>query len=133
MSMLYFKYVPIAVKISPDLSIKELIHISNKFIQYEIDAVIATNTTLNHSLVDELKNSSQKGGLSGLPLQKKSTKIISILSKNLPKTIPIIGVGGINSISSAKEKIKEGASLIQIYSGLIYHGPNLIRKIIKSL
>ncbi len=75
----------------------------------------------------------QTGGLSGFPLQKKSTHVVSILSQYLQKKIPIIGVGGINSISSAKEKIASGATLIQIYSGLVYHGPNLIKNIIKKL
>ncbi|QCI22221.1 quinone-dependent dihydroorotate dehydrogenase [Buchnera aphidicola] len=130
----YLKYVPIAIKISPDLSKKELLNISKQLIRYEIDAVIATNTTLDHSSIqNNLKKIYQKGGLSGLPLQKKSTNVISILSKSLKKKIPIIGVGGINSIYSAKEKIKSGASLIQIYSGLIYHGPKLIRNIIKNI
>ncbi|QCI19923.1 MAG: quinone-dependent dihydroorotate dehydrogenase [Buchnera aphidicola (Brevicoryne brassicae)] len=129
----YLKYVPIAIKISPDLSKKELLQISKKLIQYEIDAVIATNTTLNHSSMFNLKNNVQKGGLSGLPLQKKSTNIISILSEHLKKQIPIIGVGGINSIHAAQEKIESGATLIQIYSGLIYHGPKLIRKIIQNI
>lgn len=129
----YLKYVPIAIKISPDLSIKELIYISKQLIKYRIDAVIATNTTLDHSLISGLKNSFQKGGLSGFPLQKKSTNVISILSKNLQKKIPIIGVGGINSINSAKEKISSGAALIQIYSGLVYHGPKLVKKIINNI
>ncbi|QCO70918.1 quinone-dependent dihydroorotate dehydrogenase [Buchnera aphidicola] len=129
----YLKYVPIAIKISPDLSTKELIYISKQLIKYKIDAVIATNTTVDHSSVSGLENSLQKGGLSGFPLQKKSTEIISILSKNLQKKIPIIGVGGINSIKSAKEKIASGATLIQIYSGLIYHGPKLIKKIINKI
>ncbi|CAL4323866.1 quinone-dependent dihydroorotate dehydrogenase [Buchnera aphidicola] len=129
----YSKYVPIAIKISPDLSKDELIYICYQLIQYKIDAVIATNTTLDHSSVYGMKNSLEKGGLSGLPLQKKSTDIISILYKNLKKKIPIIGVGGVNSIRSAKEKIQSGAHLIQIYSGLIYHGPKLITKIIKNL
>ncbi|QIQ41947.1 MAG: quinone-dependent dihydroorotate dehydrogenase [Buchnera aphidicola (Microlophium carnosum)] len=129
----YLKYVPIAIKISPDLSIKELVYISKQLIAYRIDAVIATNTTLDHSLVSGLKNSSQRGGLSGLPLQKKSTDIISILSTNLKKKVPIIGVGGINSIAAAKEKIASGATLIQIYSGLVYHGPQLIKKIISNI
>ncbi|QCI22806.1 quinone-dependent dihydroorotate dehydrogenase [Buchnera aphidicola] len=128
----YLKYVPIAIKISPDLSKKELIYISKQLIQYKIDAVIATNTTLDHSSVSGLENSLQKGGLSGFPLQKRSTEIISILSKNLQKKIPIIGVGGINSIKSAKEKIASGATLIQMYSGLIYHGPKLVQEIINK-
>ncbi|ACL30164.1 quinone-dependent dihydroorotate dehydrogenase [Buchnera aphidicola str. APS (Acyrthosiphon pisum)] len=129
----YLKYVPIAIKISPDLSIKELVDISKQLIRYKIDAVIATNTTLDHSSLFGLKNSSEQGGLSGLPLQKKSTNTISILSKSLQKKIPIIGVGGINSINSAKEKIESGATLIQIYSGLVYHGPKLIKKIINHI
>jgi len=129
----YLKYVPIAIKISPDLSIKEVIHISKQLIKYEIDAVIATNTTSDHSLISTSKNHSQEGGLSGLPLQKKSTDIISMLSKNLQKKIPIIGVGGINSINSAKEKITSGATLIQLYSGLVYHGPKLIKKILNEI
>lgn len=129
----YSKYVPIAIKISPDLSKKEIIKICCQLIQYKIDAVIATNTTLDHSSIYGVQKKTEKGGLSGLPLQKKSNDVISILYKNLKKKIPIIGVGGVNSIRSAKEKIKSGANLIQIYSGLIYHGPNLIRKIIKNL
>lgn len=129
----YFKYTPIAIKISPDLSIQELIHISNQLIKYKIDAVIATNTTLDHSSIFGLKNSLEQGGLSGLPLQKKSTNVVTILSKQLKGKIPIIGVGGINSLISAREKIESGATLIQIYSGLIYHGPKLIKKIIEQL
>jgi len=129
----YLKYIPIAIKISPDLSMKEVIHISKQLIKYKIDAVIATNTTLDHSSISTSKNNSQEGGLSGLPLQKKSTNIISILSKNLQKKVPIIGVGGINSINSAKEKIASGATLIQLYSGLVYHGPKLVKKIINEI
>ncbi|ANZ22567.1 dihydroorotate dehydrogenase 2 [Buchnera aphidicola (Diuraphis noxia)] len=129
----YLKYVPIVIKISPDLSKKELFQISQKLIQYEIDGIIATNTTLDHSSILNLKYSFEEGGLSGLPLQKKSTDIILILSEYLKKKIPIIGVGGINSVNAAKEKIKSGATLIQMYSGLIYHGPKLIRNIIKSV
>ncbi|WP_295164346.1 quinone-dependent dihydroorotate dehydrogenase [uncultured Buchnera sp.] len=129
----YSKYVPIVIKISPDLSKKELIYISNQLINYEIDGVIATNTTLDRSSIPKIKNSRQEGGLSGLPLQKKSNNVISILYKNLKRKIPIIGVGGINSINSAREKIVCGANLIQVYSGLIYHGPNFIRKIIRNL
>ncbi|QCI16031.1 quinone-dependent dihydroorotate dehydrogenase [Buchnera aphidicola (Artemisaphis artemisicola)] len=129
----YLKYVPIAIKISPDLSKEELVQISKQLIKYKIDAVIATNTTIDHLVVPGLKNNLEKGGISGLPLQKKSTNVISILSKNLNKKIPIIGVGGINSIDSAKEKIKSGATLIQIYSGMVYHGPKLIERIIDQI
>ncbi|CAL4323109.1 quinone-dependent dihydroorotate dehydrogenase [Buchnera aphidicola] len=130
----YSKYVPIAIKISPDLSTTEIIHISKKLIEYKIDAVIATNTTIDYSLIDNKKNNQkQNGGISGLPLQKKSTEIIHILSKILKNKIPIIGVGGINSVDSAQEKIQAGATLIQMYSGLIFHGPAIIRKIIRKV
>ncbi|CAL4326421.1 quinone-dependent dihydroorotate dehydrogenase [Buchnera aphidicola] len=129
----YFKYVPIAIKISPDLSKKELKYISKKLIEYKLDGVIATNTTLDRSLISGYKHSLEEGGISGLPLQKKSTNVILLLSKYLQKKIPIIGVGGINSIDSAQEKIQSGATLIQIYSGLVYHGPYLIRKIIENI
>ncbi|AWH90432.1 quinone-dependent dihydroorotate dehydrogenase [Buchnera aphidicola (Melanaphis sacchari)] len=129
----HYKYVPIAIKISPDLSKKEIIYISSQLIYYNIDAVIATNTTLDYSLLSTKQKTKKKGGLSGLPLQKKSTNVISILNKHLKNKVTIIGVGGINSLNSAQEKISSGADLIQIYSGLIYHGPKLIRKIIKGL
>ncbi|WP_422667277.1 quinone-dependent dihydroorotate dehydrogenase [Buchnera aphidicola] len=129
----YLKYVPIAIKISPDLSIKELIRISKKLIEHNIDAVIATNTTIDYSVIPDIKKNLKKGGISGLPLQRKSTNIIFILSKILKNRIPIIGVGGINSLYSAQEKIKAGATLIQVYSGLIFHGPSIIRKIIKKI
>ncbi|QCI17179.1 quinone-dependent dihydroorotate dehydrogenase [Buchnera aphidicola (Aphis helianthi)] len=128
----HFKYVPIAIKISPDLSKDEIIYISDQLIKFKIDAVIATNTTLDHSSIHKIKNKIQ-GGLSGFPLQKKSNNVVAILYKLLKNKIPIIGVGGINSLNSAKEKMELGADLIQIYTGLVYHGPKFIRNIIKKL
>ncbi|BGI51107.1 MAG: quinone-dependent dihydroorotate dehydrogenase [Arsenophonus endosymbiont of Ceratovacuna japonica] len=129
----YKKYVPVVVKISPDLTEREIIQISNSLISKKIDGVIATNTTLDRNLIKGLKYSYQLGGLSGRPIQLKSTKIISLLSKELKGQLPIIGVGGIDSLISAREKLLEGASLLQIYSGLIYHGPKLIKNIINFI
>jgi len=131
--ILHKKYVPIAIKIAPDLSKQELIHITSNLIKYDIDAVIATNTTTDFSLITGLKNSSEIGGLSGRPLQYKSTNIIKKLSKELKNKISIIGVGGIDSLISAREKINAGAHLLQIYSSLIYKGPKIVKKIIKYL
>lgn len=127
------KYVPIAIKISPDLSKNEIIDIANQLIEFKIDAIIATNTTLDHSFIGKIKKKYIKGGLSGLPLQKKSNDILSMLNKQIKQKIPIIGVGGINSLDAAQKKIQSGAKLIQIYSGLVYHGPTFIRNIIKQL
>ncbi|HFO7331942.1 TPA: quinone-dependent dihydroorotate dehydrogenase, partial [Escherichia coli] len=121
------KYVPIAVKIAPDLSEEELIQVADSLVRHNIDGVIATNTTLDRSLVQGMKNCDQTGGLSGRPLQLKSTEIIRRLSQELNGRLPIIGVGGIDSVIAAREKIAAGATLVQIYSGFIFKGPPLIK------
>ncbi|XBC38524.1 MAG: quinone-dependent dihydroorotate dehydrogenase [Buchnera aphidicola (Melaphis rhois)] len=133
LTKIYKKHVPIAIKISPDLSEQEIIHICYNLIKYDIDAVIATNTTSDFSLIKGLQNSTEIGGLSGQPLQSKSTNIIKILNRELKNRVVIIGVGGIDSLISAREKIHSGAQLIQLYSSLIYHGPKIVKKIIKYL
>ncbi|MBK4775335.1 MAG: quinone-dependent dihydroorotate dehydrogenase [Pantoea sp. Edef] len=127
------KYVPIAIKISPDLSETEIIKIADSLIRYRIDGVIATNTTTTRSLVRRLKHCEEIGGLSGRPLQSISTLVIKSLAKELRGRIPIIGVGGIDSLIAAREKIAIGTSLIQIYSGLIYKGPQLIKDIVNYI
>lgn len=127
------KYVPIALKIAPDLTESELIQIADSLIRHNIDGVIATNTTLQRDLVKGLTNSEQTGGLSGRPIQSISTYIIEQLSKELKNRIPIIGVGGIDSVIAAREKLTAGASLIQIYTGFIYHGPRLIKEIVNYI
>ncbi|HGU1650544.1 TPA: quinone-dependent dihydroorotate dehydrogenase, partial [Escherichia coli] len=124
------KYVPIAVKIAPDLSEEELIQVADSLVRHNIDGVIATNTTLDRSLVQGMKNCDQTGGLSGRPLQLKSTEIIRRLSQELNGRLPIIGVGGIDSVIAAREKIAAGATLVQIYSGFIFKGPPLIKEIV---
>ncbi|EHO0241236.1 quinone-dependent dihydroorotate dehydrogenase [Escherichia coli] len=127
------KYVPIAVKIAPDLSEEELNQVADSLVRHNIDGVIATNTTLDRSLVQGMKNCDQTGGLSGRPLQLKSTEIIRRLSQELNGRLPIIGVGGIDSVIAAREKIAAGATLVQIYSGFIFKGPPLIKEIVSNI
>jgi dihydroorotate dehydrogenase len=114
------KYVPLVVKISPDLTSTELEEISQVLLANKIDGVIATNTTLN---------TSPAGGLSGRPLAQLSTEIIYNLSKQLNNKIPIIGCGGIFSMKDMHDKLSAGASLIQLYTGLVYEGIGLIKKL----
>ena len=133
LQVMHHKYVPIAVKIAPDLSEEELIQVADSLVRHNIDGVIATNTTLDRSLVQGMKNCDQTGGLSGRPLQLKSTEIIRRLSQELNGRLPIIGVGGIDSVIAAREKIAAGASLVQIYSGFIFKGPPLIKEIVTHI
>ncbi len=129
----YGKYVPIALKIAPDLDEAQIIEISDLLKAHQFDGVIATNTTLARDAVEGLPNANETGGLSGAPVREKSTMVISQLSKQLAGELPIIGVGGILSGADAAEKIAAGASLVQVYSGLIYRGPSLVRAICKTL
>ncbi len=104
LSQKHHKYVPVAVKIAPDLSLEELIQVADSLVRHNIDGVIATNTTLDRSLVQGMKYCDETGGLSGRPLQLKSTEIIRLLSQELQGRLPIIGVGGIDSVIAAREK-----------------------------
>ena len=123
---------PILIKISPDLSkekileILEVIHINN------IDGIIATNTTIDYPNLKS-KNKNETGGLSGAPLYDKSNEVISFISKKTNGKLPIIGVGGISTPEQAVKKIEAGAHLIQLYTGIIYEGPGIVRKINKKL
>ncbi|MCP4474977.1 MAG: quinone-dependent dihydroorotate dehydrogenase [Gammaproteobacteria bacterium] len=123
-------YVPLVVKISPDLSAAELIELAALLKQMEIDAVIATNTTIDHGAVKNLTHGDEKGGLSGKPLREKATTAVTTLYQALNGDIPIIAVGGIMDAAAAEEKFAAGASLLQLYSGLIYRGPQLISEIV---
>ena len=127
------KYVPIALKIAPDLIEAQVMEIADLLMQHQIDGVIATNTTLARDQVKGLANGEEQGGLSGAPVRNQSTVVIQQLSKQLQGAIPIIGVGGIASGADAVEKIAAGASLVQVYSGLIYKGPVLINDVCKTL
>lgn len=127
------KYVPIAVKIAPDLSEAELVQIADSLQRNKMDGVIATNTTISRDMVQGVVNSEQLGGLSGKPLQQKSTQIIACLHQELKGQIPIIGSGGVDSVQAAQEKLQAGAELIQLYSGMIYHGPQLIKQLVEQI
>ncbi|PPC85587.1 MAG: dihydroorotate dehydrogenase (quinone), partial [Methylotenera sp.] len=127
------KYVPITLKIAPDLTSDQVIEIADLLMQHQIDGVIATNTTLARDAVKGMQNAGETGGLSGAPVRHQSTLVIQQLSKQLQGALPIIGVGGILSGADAVEKIAAGASLVQVYSGLIYKGPKLVRDICEVL
>jgi dihydroorotate dehydrogenase len=120
------KYVPIVLKIAPDMEAGQVAQIARLLMQHRIDGVIATNTTLSREGVENLPHGEESGGLSGAPVRDKSTGVIRQLAAELQGALPIIGVGGILSGSDAAEKIHAGAALVQIYSGLIYRGPALV-------
>ena len=119
------KYVPLAVKIAPDLDAEQIKQIAALLIQHRIDGVIATNTTLARDGVENLVHGNESGGLSGAPLCEKSTTVIRQLAAELQDALPIIGVGGILKGEDAREKMQAGAALVQLYSGLIYRGQAL--------
>ena len=125
---------PILLKIAPDLSNDQLLSIIDVVNQTSIDGIIATNTTIERK---NLKSSEilikEQGGLSGAPLTNRSTEIIRFLHKSSNGKIPIIGVGGIMNPNDAIEKIKAGASLVQLYSGFVYSGPSIVRQINKTI
>ena len=123
------KLVPFVVKVSPDNSSKQLNSIAKLLLKYKVNGVIATNTTIDRKGILNSKYSMEEGGLSGAPLNKKSTNVIKHLNKCLDGKIPIIGVGGIITADDGIEKIKNGASLIQIYSGLIFRGHELVNEL----
>lgn len=127
------KYVPVAVKIAPDLSDEELTQIAATLLRHRIDGVIATNTTLDRQAVAGQPHASESGGLSGKPLRQRSTAVIRQLAQVLEGRLPIIGVGGIDSLSAAQEKLQAGATLVQLYTGFIYQGPGLIKTIVNGL
>ena len=124
---------PLFLKIAPDLDVDDVSLIADLLLEFGIDAVIATNTTIARDAVQNLPYGNEAGGLSGAPVKSASTEIIKILKNKLKGEIPIIGVGGILSGADAQEKIDAGASLIQLYSGLIYRGPELIAQCAKAL
>ena len=120
------KYVPLVVKIAPDLDQAQITQIAVLLMRHRMDGVIATNTTLSREGVEHLRYGNETGGLSGAPVREKSTSVIRQLAAALQGELPIIGVGGILSGVDAVEKIQAGAALVQLYSGLVYRGPSLI-------
>jgi dihydroorotate dehydrogenase len=133
LTKLHNKYVPIAIKIAPDLNDEEIENICSIFLENNVDGIIATNTTLEREMIRDMPHVTEAGGLSGKPEFEISTLVLKKINKIIAGRIPIIGVGGIDSPLTAKSKLENGASLIQIYSGFIYKGPNLIKEIVKYI
>lgn len=129
----YGRRVPLAVKIAPDLSTEEIDVIADLLPHHDIDGVIATNTTLARDAVQGLPYSNEAGGLSGPPVHALSLVVIRRLRERLGDGFPIIGVGGIASGRQAQEKMAAGANAVQLYTGLIYHGPALVQECVNAL
>jgi len=123
----YKRYVPLALKIAPDMDEEQVKNIADALVRHHIDGVIATNTTLSRSAVEGMQHGAEAGGLSGAPVFELSNRVIRLLKAELGGALPIIGVGGIMRGTDAKAKIDAGAQLVQLYSGLIYAGPALVR------
>lgn len=127
------KYVPLAVKIAPDMEDKDIKLIAELLLDKEIDAVIATNTTIFRANVKGLEHADETGGLSGVPVKEQSTHVVSVLAEQLQGKIPIIAAGGIFSVQDARDKISAGAELVQIYTGFIYQGHELVHDCAEAL
>jgi len=122
------RYVPLVVKVAPDMSDEEIQVLAKTFIEFSIDGVIVSNTTISREGVENLPNADQQGGLSGRPLKDKADHTLQVMVSYLDNKIPVIAVGGISSAEDAENKIKLGASLVQIYTGFIYQGPKLVHE-----
>ena len=127
------KTVPLAVKIAPDLDRPKIESIAATLLRHAIDAVIATNTTVTREGVVGLPHEHEAGGLSGAPLTARSTTVARQLAQALGGKLPVIGAGGIMSGTDARERIAAGASLIQLYTGLVYRGPELVSECVATL
>jgi dihydroorotate dehydrogenase len=127
------RYVPIALKIAPDVDGEQVKNIADALLRHRFDAVIATNTTITRDAVKGMAHAEEAGGLSGAPVFEASNQVIRALKAELGDTVPIIGVGGILSGAEARAKLDAGAKLVQLYSGLIYRGPALIRECANAL
>ena len=120
------RYVPLALKIAPDMDQEQAKAIADALLRHKIDGVIATNTTLSRELVKGMPHCDETGGLSGAPVLAASNQVIRWLKAELGDAVPIIGVGGIQSCQDAQSKMEAGAALVQLYTGLIYQGPALV-------
>lgn len=129
----YKNYVPLVLKISPDINVEQIKNIADILLQYKIDGIIATNTSIIRNNIKNMQYQEKVGGLSGAPVFTLSNQVIYKLKAELGDSIPIIGVGGILSDVHAMKKIEAGAVLVQLYTGLIYHGPHLILECSKKL
>jgi dihydroorotate dehydrogenase len=133
LSDMHGKLVPLALKIAPDLDDEQIKAIADTLLRHKIDGVIATNTTLSRTAVAGMKHGDEAGGLSGRPVFEASNNVIRKLRAEVGTEVPIIGVGGIFSGADARAKLAAGASLVQIYTGLIYRGPALVTECVEAL
>lgn len=127
------KRIPLAVKISPDLDDAGIEAVADRVAARGIEAVIATNTTVSRAGVEHLPSSRESGGLSGAPLKARATAVVARLRRALPSSVAIIGVGGIASAADAREKLDAGAALVQLYTALVYRGPQIVGEIVRGL
>jgi len=127
------KRVPLVIKIAPDMSTEEVHHLAMVALECKVDGLIATNTTLSRELVKDSIFANEAGGLSGKPVFESSTRVLAQLKNELDGKSCLIGVGGIDSAETAQAKFNAGANLIQLYTGFIYQGPELIKKIRESI
>jgi dihydroorotate dehydrogenase len=127
------KQVPVVLKIAPDLDAEQIQSIADALRRHRVDGVIATNTTLSREGVEHLHNGKEAGGLSGAPVFRKSTEVVRQLAACLKSELPIIAAGGILSGADAQSKLDAGATLVQLYSGLIYRGPCLVHEVAREL
>ncbi len=126
------RYVPLAVKIAPDLNEQQVADIAHAAIQTEIDGIIATNTTIDKSALGHHPLAGEQGGLSGAPVREASNRVLKQLLAELEGRLPVIGVGGILSGADAAAKLHMGAAAVQVYSGLIYRGPALVKECLRA-
>ena len=126
------RYVPLALKIAPDLDEAQILAIADALRRHRIDAAIATNTTVSREGVEHLAHADEAGGLSGAPVFEKATNVLGALSRHLGNEVPLIGVGGVMSGRAARAKLEAGAQLVQLYTGLIYRGPALVKEAIEA-
>lgn len=132
LAMEHEHYVPLVLKVAPDLSSEDIEFIANQVLEYDIDGLIVTNTTLSREGVEDLPNGKEEGGLSGEPVFERSTECLRQFALILQGRVPLIGVGGILSGADAQAKIDAGATLVQLYSGLIYRGPELVKECVET-
>jgi dihydroorotate dehydrogenase len=129
----YQRFVPLLIKISPDEADETLKQMADLMVQKGISGIIATNTTCAREQVNMLPYGNEQGGLSGRPLAKRSTQCLRILKQVVGNALTLIGVGGIDCPATALEKLQAGASLLQVYSGLVYQGPDLVKTLVLAL
>jgi dihydroorotate dehydrogenase len=127
------KQVPLLVKIAPDLTDMQIEALARVFNEQNIDGVIATNTTIDRAAITGHRLEKEAGGLSGAPVRERSNLVLQAFRMLLKEQIPLIGVGGILCGADAVEKLKAGAALVQVYSGLVYRGPGLVREVLATV